>query len=119
MQKKYLSFVKIRYPPSEKRLINLLEQNIDFLINKVPTIEKIILFGSYSRKKPHYGSDVDLLIIVKKRTDNDFEEIYEILVDLSLDYEWSPILLTENRFRKLEKENTPFFKEVIKDGIVI
>jgi len=111
--------VKIRYPPSEKRLINLLEQNIDFLINKVPTIKKIILFGSYSRKNPHFGSDVDLLIIVKKRIDNDFEEIYEALVDLSLEYEWSPLLLIEKRFRKLKKEDTPFFKEVIKDGILI
>lgn len=111
--------MKIRYPPSEKRLINLLEQNIEFLINKVPTINKIILFGSYSRKEPHFGSDVDLLIIVKKRTDNDFEEIYETLVDLSLEYEWTPLLLTEKRFRELKEEDLPFFKEVVKDGIVI
>jgi len=111
--------VKIRYPPSEKRLINLLEQNIDFLINKVPTIKKIILFGSYSRKNPHFGSDVDLLIIVKKHTENDFEDIYETLVDLSLEYKWSPLLLIEKRFRELKKEDTPFFKEVTKNGIVI
>ena len=111
--------MKIRYPPSEKNLINLLEQNIDLLIKKVPTIKKIILFGSYSRKEPHFGSDVDLLIIVKKRTDNDFEEIYETLVELSLEYEWTPLLLTEKRFKVLKEENLPFFKEVIKDGIVI
>ena len=111
--------MKIRYPPSEKRLINLLEQNIAFLINKVPTIKKVILFGSYSRKTPHYGSDVDLLIIIKKRAKNDFEKIYETLVDLSLEYEWSPLLLLEKQFRKLKKEDAPFMKEVIKDGIVI
>jgi len=111
--------VKIRYPPSEKRLINLLDQNIAFLINKVPTIKKIILFGSYSRKTPHYGSDVDLLIIVKKRTENDFEKIYETLIEISLEYEWSPLLLSDKKFRELKKEDTAFMKEVIKDGIII
>lgn len=96
-----------------------MEQNINVLVNRVPTIKKIILFGSYSRKKPHYGSDVDLLIIVKKRISNAFEEIYGALFDISLDYEWAPLLITEKRFREQKKENSYFFKEIINDGIVI
>ena len=80
---------------------------------------KIILFGSYSRRKPHYGSDVDLLIIVKKREDNDFEDIYESLNDISLEYEWSPLLIVEKRYNKLKKQHSPFFREVLKDGIEI
>jgi predicted nucleotidyltransferase len=89
------------------------------LVNKVPTIKKIILFGSYSRKNPHFGSDVDLLIIVSKRTANDFENIYEQLFDFSLEYEWSPLIMTEKQFKMLKKENNPFIKEIIKDGIVL
>jgi predicted nucleotidyltransferase len=96
-----------------------LEQNINVLIKKVPTIEKIILFGSYSRKEPHYGSDVDLLVIVKKRISNDFEDIYGALFDISLDYEWSPLVMTEERFNKKKKENSYFFREIINDGVVI
>jgi len=111
--------VKINYPPSERKLIELLEKNIKDLVKKVPTIKKIVLFGSYSRKKPHFGSDVDLLIIVNKRIANDFENIYELLFDISLEYEWSPIIMTEKQFEMLKKENNPFIKEVIKDGIVL
>lgn len=103
MPKKYTNSVKIKYPPSKEVLINLLEENIPSLIDKVPTIEKVILFGSYARNEPHYGSDVDLLIIVNKHIKNDFEVIYETLYDFSLDFEWSPQLLTEVKFKKLKK----------------
>jgi predicted nucleotidyltransferase len=89
------------------------------LIIKIPEIEKIILFGSYSRKKPHYGSDVDLLITVKKRTKNDFKIIYTTLYDISTDFEWSPLIITEEKLRKPKKERKHFFQEIFKDGIVI
>lgn len=96
-----------------------MEDNINILVNKVPTIQKIILFGSYSRKEVHYGSDVDLLIIVKKRISNDFEVIYGALFDISLDYEWSPLLITEKDFRERIKEGFPFIKAIINDGIIM
>jgi len=117
--KKYLPSVKIRYPPSEKKLIELLKRTWRSLYDTVPTIKKIILFGSYSRKDPHFGSDVDLLFIVSKRLENDFENIYEILTNLSLKYEWSPLLITEKRIKELQKEGIPFIRQIMKDGIEI
>jgi hypothetical protein len=33
----------------------------------------------FARERSHFGSDVDLLIIVSKRSKNDFEKIYETL----------------------------------------
>lgn len=109
--------MRIKYPPSEEKLINLLEKNITVLIDKVPTIEKVILFGSYARNEPHYGSDFDLLFIVNKRIKNDFEVIYELLYDLSLDFEWSPQLHLEVKFKKLRKEGSAFIKTIINKGI--
>jgi len=109
--------VRIKYPPSKEKLINLLKENITKLIDKLLTIEKVILFGSYARNEPHYGSDVDLLIIVNKRIKNDFEVIYETLYDLSVDYEWSPQLLTEVKFKKLKEEGSHFIKTIINEGI--
>ena len=89
------------------------------LIRKVPTIKKIILFGSYSRDKPHFGSDVDLLIIVEKRTTNDFEKIYEALYDFSLEFEWSPLIVSEKRFMELKNEYLSIFREILKNGNLI
>jgi predicted nucleotidyltransferase len=117
MPRKSTNSVKIKYPPSEKTLINLLEEHIQGLIEVVPSIKKVILYGSYARKNPHYGSDVDLLFIVNKRTKNDFEIIYERLFDISFDYEWSPIIITKERFRELKQDDTPFIQKILKEGI--
>ncbi|MBD3227084.1 MAG: hypothetical protein GF329_02765 [Candidatus Lokiarchaeota archaeon] len=119
MVKRYSSSVRIKYPPSEKKLNRILKNNFESLTKKVPKIKKIILFGSYSRKKPHYGSDVDLLIIVDQRTDKDFEIIYETLYDISTDFEWSPLIITEERFNELKKERKHFFRGILSDGIAI
>ena len=39
--------------------------------------EKIILFGSYARGKPHEWSDIDLFV-VKKTRKNPWKSLYEI-----------------------------------------
>jgi predicted nucleotidyltransferase len=119
MQKEYLNSVKIKYPPSGKELIEILKRNSPALKKEVPNIKKILLFGSYARAKPHYGSDVDLLIIVTERTKNDFEKIYEALFNISSKYEWSPLILSEIRLSELENTNKFFFKAIYKDGINI
>jgi len=92
---------------------------MDVLIEKVPTIRKIILFGSYSRKKPHFGSDVDLLFVVKNQGKNEFEVIYETLYDFSLEFEWAPLVITETRFQELKKEHNSFLREICSNGIVL
>ena len=97
----------------------ILEQNIKNLIKKVPTIKKILLFGSYAKEKPHYGSDVDLLIIVSERKKNDFEKIYEQLFEISLEYEWSPLLITDKRLNELKNEDNEFISDILKESIVI
>jgi predicted nucleotidyltransferase len=119
MQKKYSNIVKIKYPPSEKKLIKILKQNIHKLTKSIPNIKKIILFGSYARERPHFGSDVDLLILVSKHSKNDFEKIYETLFELSLDYEWSPLILSEDTYQKSKMTHKTFFESILNDGIVI
>jgi predicted nucleotidyltransferase len=96
-----------------------LEQNAYELTKKVPNIKKILLFGSYAKERAHFGSDVDLLIVVSERTKNDFEKIYETLFDLSIEYEWSPLILSEDRFNELKKTHNNFFKNALEEGIVI
>ena len=119
MLRKYSDSVKIRYPPSEKKLINVLESNISRLIEKVPSIRKIILFGSYARNKAHFGSDVDLLFIMGDRKQDDFEKIYELLFGFSLEFEWAPLIVPEKRFKELKKEHNPFLQEICRDGRIL
>ncbi|MGV9171067.1 MAG: nucleotidyltransferase domain-containing protein [Promethearchaeia archaeon] len=119
MGKRYSNSVKIKYPPSEKKLTKLLNKNVDGLIQKVPSITKIILYGSYARKEPQYGSDVDLLIVVDHRTKDDFERIYERLYDFSLEFEWAPLIITKKRFEDLKNRGNPFIKEILREGILI
>lgn len=119
MQKEYLNSVKVKYPPSEKKLIDILKKIAPKLKEENPLIKKILLFGSYARKQPHFGSDVDLIIIVSERIENDFELIYERLFDFSLEFEWAPLIFTEERFNSLTKKKTPFFQVVLEEAITI
>ncbi|MBD3212569.1 MAG: hypothetical protein GF311_08170 [Candidatus Lokiarchaeota archaeon] len=119
MEKKYLNSVRIRYPPSEKKLNKILEENGEDLLESVPKIKKIILFGSYAKGKPHFGSDVDLVFIVSERTPNDFEKIYEKLYNLSAEYEWSPLVYSEEQFENVKKKSNNFYEEIMKTGRII
>jgi predicted nucleotidyltransferase len=74
------------------------------------------LFGSYSRNKPHFGSDVDILIVVTKKTKDDFEKIYSLLYDLSLEYEWSPLILTKEELDKRKMEEDSFIHTILEEG---
>ena len=62
---------------------------------------------------------MDLLIIVSERKKNDFEEIYEQLFEFSLEYEWSPLLITEERLNELKNEDNEFVSDIIREGSVI
>lgn len=97
----------------------ILEDHKENLVKLIPSIEKIILYGSFARKEQFFGSDVDLLFLVKERTGNDFEKIYEYLYSISLDYEWSPLIITKRRFEKRLEEGDFFINHVVKDGIII
>ena len=62
---------------------------------------------------------MDLLIIVSERKKNDFEEIYEQLFEFSLEYEWSPFLITEEHLNELKNEGNEFISDILKENIVI
>ncbi len=96
--------------------MKLLNKQREKLAGAVGTITNIFLFGSYARKKPHFGSDVDILIVVTERTKNDFEKIYSLLYDLSLEFEWSPLILTKEELKKRKVEKDPFILTILDEG---
>ena len=62
---------------------------------------------------------MDLLIIVSERKKDDFEKIYEQLFEISLEYEWSPFLITEEHLNELKNEDNEFVSDIIREGSVI
>ncbi|MGI6048496.1 MAG: nucleotidyltransferase domain-containing protein [Petrimonas sp.] len=75
---------------------------------------KIYLYGSYSTDKQKEDSDIDIAVIVNSFSKNYFDEVpllWKIRRKVSTLIE--PILLSS------EDKNSPIYKEVIKNGILI
>lgn len=121
MARQFSNSVKIRSPPSRNNLLQLLEEGIPRLIALLEevNIHKILLFGSYATGNYRYGSDVDLLIIVDEEGEELFGEILDFLTDLSLDYDWSPHIVTKKRFKTKKNENEPFINHLLKTSLTL
>lgn len=62
---------------------------------------------------------MDLLFIVEDRKQDDFEKIYELLFEFSLEFEWAPLIIAEKRFKALKKERHPFLEKICRDGRIL
>ncbi|MHA1972580.1 MAG: nucleotidyltransferase domain-containing protein [Candidatus Hodarchaeales archaeon] len=99
MQGQSSNFVKIKYPPSVETLQKLLKEFVSKL--KYSNVQKIILIGSYARKTPRYRSDVDLVVITTTEDKNLFDIIYTDLIELSSDFEWAPIVISNEHLARM------------------
>ncbi len=88
-------------------------------LSKQISIQKMILFGSRAKGKPHRWSDFDLIIVSK-----DFKKINSLERGASmydywdLDYPVDFLCYTPEEFNKLKKQIT-IVREAIKTGIEI
>jgi predicted nucleotidyltransferase len=88
---------------------------MEALRNKGISIEKVILFGSYAKGKPHAYSDIDLAVWSKDFTD-DYFIIIEDTSPLKRYYKYIEL----HPFNEKENAlNNPFIREIEKTGIVI
>jgi predicted nucleotidyltransferase len=80
------------------------------------SVEKISLFGSYTRGKADLFTDLDVLVIID--TDKPFiERIAEIHSLLALPVDADILCYTPEEFRRMK--DTPFFKKVLADEVVL
>ena len=49
-------------------------------------IDSIILFGSVARGEAKEDSDIDILVVIKKKNVKDMKEIYGIAFEVSMEY---------------------------------
>jgi len=82
---------------------------------------EIRLFGSKSTGKYRDDSDIDVLVIVKKRNEQVLDIISEILLDVELRYNSciSPVVISSDEFLDNQKHQTLFYREVARDGVTV
>ncbi|MCD4818908.1 MAG: nucleotidyltransferase domain-containing protein [Candidatus Cloacimonetes bacterium] len=92
------------------------------LLEKYPAdIDKMILFGSRAENKERKFSDHDILLILKKKYDREFEvEVLDIAFDIILKYD----ILTDLKFISNDELLTlkgalPYVQSALNKGIVI
>jgi len=82
-------------------------------------LRKVILFGSYARRKADKNSDIDVILIFQKEPSVKIKNrIREISNSLSLEYDVviAEFLVTQSEFQKYK---TPFLLNVKKEGVVL
>jgi len=79
----------------------------------------IKLFGSKARGDFNKDSDIDILIVVNKKTTTVRDEIYNILFSIDPYYEHkvSIILFSLYEYQKNEEMRSPFIKHIRLEGI--
>lgn len=99
---------------ANKKLKLILEDFISSIKELKSNLLSIVLFGSYAKGTAAEKSDIDLLILVKKRfpVEKITREIYA-----KYGVEISPVLLTEKEFK--EQKNKEIIKEIIKNHCVL
>lgn len=97
----------------KKEAIKLAKQYKELITPYFPN-NKMYLFGSYSKDNQTEDSDIDIAVVVNSFSGDFFEEVpilWKIRRKVSTLIE--PILLSA------EEENSPIYKEVLKNGILI
>lgn len=80
--------------------------------------EKIILFGSLARGEDSEESDIDLLIVKRTATRRIYRRI-EALKGIPRSVPLDVLVLTPEEIDFLEKEQSPFIREILAEGKVL
>ncbi len=82
---------------------------------------EVKLFGSRARGDARRDSDIDVLIIVASDDWRVCDIVYDIATDILLEMDVciSPKVMSQKRYKYLYDAQTPFIKNVIRDGISV
>ncbi|MFQ5814468.1 MAG: nucleotidyltransferase domain-containing protein [Anaerolineae bacterium] len=105
--------------PDELRAVEEFKRR---LLAKLPgQVKDIILFGSKARGDDHSGSDIDLLVIVDRRTPEADDVISDITADTLLEkrIDISALDFTRDEIAEWSAIGTPLMRNVAAEGIVL
>ncbi|MFQ6067291.1 MAG: nucleotidyltransferase domain-containing protein [bacterium] len=79
------------------------------------------LFGSKAKGDFSKESDIDVLLVVKKITSELRDKIFDLLLDIELEYDpkISLVILSEYEYQRNAEMGSPFIAGVEKDGVPI
>lgn len=79
------------------------------------------LFGSKVRGDFSHGSDIDILLVVREKTPEVRDMIFNILFELDPYYEFkiSPIIYSDFEYKKNEELESTFVETIKKEGVML
>ncbi len=85
-----------------------------------PSIE-VKLFGSKSRGQDREDSDLDVLVIISSEDWHQSDKVYDMVTELLLESGVciSPKIISKRQFEELIREDAPFIRNVIRDGVAV
>jgi predicted nucleotidyltransferase len=103
--------------------MNKRETILSLVENKVREIDpeiQIILFGSRARNEASSHSDWDFLFLTKRKVNRDFRNsIYDKLYETELETDEILTGVVQNFNTWKEYSSSPFFKNIVKDGVIL
>ena len=107
-----------KYPEMHKKLCEMCKTIGDIYAE---AIDEVVLYGSYARGQETDESDVDMAIVLKVRqTDQQYDRLTDVVVDYELDLGITLSIISIEQREFMEWKNTlPFYKNVVKEGIVL
>jgi predicted nucleotidyltransferase len=104
--------VRIFYPEFDKeKLIQILKERLKDLETKLP-LDRVILFGSYSKDQYTVGSDIDLLIVYSGKARQDAYAIVKKTINIP---RLEPHLFTDEESKILK----PTLDKMTEKGVVL
>lgn len=106
---------------NREKLFSELNENMSKLFGN--KLKKIILYGSYAKRKQNKDSDIDFIVLVDDTEENlrrNKYRIADIMSKLSLSYNILVSITEETYNRYIEYlEILPFYKNISEEGIEI
>lgn len=108
-----------KLPKKDKFILSIFKNQIKEILKE--DNPRLILFGSKARGDFGYGSDIDILIILKKVTPEKRDIISDIATEIFLKkgIDLSPHIYSEREYQELLLLQTPFMSTVKQEGVII
>lgn len=97
----------------------ILQKFTSYTIPYGQNIIRMALFGSRARGDEKTYSDYDILILVKKKERSMIDRLYDGVLECQLEFgrDLSLKIYTEEQWEYLRELQTPFYKNVTREGI--
>lgn len=94
------------------------EALLNGVVGKEPGIHSAFIFGSYAKNKMRSDSDIDLILVGEKETEDVILEAIE-KIEKQIQREINPKFYSAQEYAKKKKQKDPFLKEVLGDTHIV